>query len=445
MMTTASEGARDPEKRLDWRQVRILYWREVRAALRERTIVINNILIPIFLYPFLLWAAFSGLMFVMGQTEALQSRVIVRDWPKGHAALRHKLETSSHFQLVESQEPMATLERKISEGLADVLVEFEPARGEGASLAGNFEVRLTYNQSKERSAEARDRVKAIVDQYRSDWLKREARRLGVEAASWQGFTISSRNVASKKQMGAFVLGLLAPVIFVVMVAMGCFYPAVDALAGERERNTWETLMSCAASRLSIVTAKYLYVVTFGGAAGLLNLLAVVLTLRPVFAPLFKHAGQTIECTIPLGAIPVAMVAAMLLAGFVGVGMLMFASFAHTFKEGQAMVTPFYMLILVPVMFVQAPGLSFSLPLACVPVVNVTLMVRESFSGHFLWLQMLITLTFSVGLIAVCLRLAAFILRFEDVVMGSYRGSLARFVRRQLFRRGPVAPLNSVAP
>ena len=63
--------------------------------------------------------------------------------------------------------------------------------------------------------------------------------------------------------------------------------------------------------------------------------------------------------------------------------MVFAAFARTFKEGQAMITPFYMLILpLPVVMLQAPGAKLSLSLALVPVANVTLMVREAVSGSF---------------------------------------------------------------
>ena len=47
-----------------------------------------------------------------------------------------------------------------------------------------------------------------------------------------------------------------------LVAVGCFYPAIDSTAGERERSTWETLMTVSASRGSIIAAKYLYVASF---------------------------------------------------------------------------------------------------------------------------------------------------------------------------------------
>ncbi len=433
-MTNAVPGTDSRSRALNWQQVKILYRRELRAAFREKMIVINSILIPIFLYPFLLWAAFTGMMFVMGQTEGFVSRVVVRQWPPDHAVLRRKMEINRQLQLLQEKESTPVLEQRIKEGSLELLVDFVPAPGATSSLPANFEVRLTYNQSKERSVAARDRVKEIVEKYRANWLRQEARRLGVDPARWQGFTLASRNVASKKEMGAFIFGLLAPVIFVVMVAMGCFYPAVDAVAGERERNTWETLMSSAASRLNVVTAKYLYVVTLGGMAGILNLLAIMLTLRPVFAPLLSRAGRVLEANVPLAALPIAVLAAFLLAGFVAAGMMIFASFARTFKEGQAMVSPFYMLTLVPVVFLQAPGLKFSIPLALVPIVNVTLMVRETFSGKFQWLPALVTVAVSLAAIALCLKLATFILQFEDIMVGSYNGSLAKFFRQRVLKR-----------
>ena len=415
---------------LNWREVGVLYAWEMRAALREKAIVLNSLLLPVFLYPLLLWAAFSGITFVMGQTEGFVCRAAISGWPEAHPKLRLKLEHDDKFVLADPAD-VARAKQQIKTGQLDALLEFLPASGAKAALAGNFEARITYDSSRERSEEAHGRLSGTVERYQQEWLKREARKRGIDAAGWQGFVISSQNVASKKQMGAFILGLLAPVLFVVMVAVGCFYPAVDCIAGERERNTWETLMSTSASRLSVVTAKYLYVATMGGLAGILNLLVLVATLRPVFAPLMARTGQFFDYTIPPGAVPVAALAAVLLAGFVAAGMMIFASFARTFKEGQAMITPFYMLTIVPIVFLQVPGIKFTLALACVPIVNVTLMVREALSGVFHWPQIGVTVASSLLVVALCLRLATFLLQFEDVVLGSFNGSFNKFIRQRL--------------
>src|SRR5947209_3515759 len=87
---------------LKWHQIGILYRREMLAAFRERTILINSILIPLFLYPFLLWLAFSALTFVSGQTEGFKPRVAVLDWPSAHPRLRHTFELSQDIELTQA-------------------------------------------------------------------------------------------------------------------------------------------------------------------------------------------------------------------------------------------------------------------------------------------------------------------------------------------------------
>jgi sodium transport system permease protein len=429
-----------------WREVATLYAWEIRSALRERTIVVNSILIPIFLYPFLLWAAFTGITFVIGQTEGMVSRVAVVALADAHADLGTALKREPRVELVEPVPDRAQAESRIRAGDLDAFVEFGSPRAGG--LAGNFGVRLVYDESKERSAGARDRVTGVVDRYREEWLKREATALGVRPAEWEVFGIERRNVASGRQMGAFLLGLMLPLFFVIMVAIGSFYPAIDATAGERERGTWETLMSVAASRTSIVTAKYLHVATFGFMAGALNLTAMVLTMRPVLAPILAQRGETLEFTVPVAAVPVMAIAAVLLAGFVAAGMMIFASFARTFREGQSMITPFYLLIMLPIMFLQVPGIQFTLGLACIPVVNVTMVVREAISGTFHWAQIGVTILVSLAVITASLFAAAFILKFEDVVTGSFTGGPSRFLRERVLgrgRRGDLAGHHQQAP
>lgn len=158
-------AAGDNSGRLDWRQVRILYQREMRAALREKMILVNSILIPLLLYPFIMWAMFTGLMFVQGQTEDYSSRVLVPAWPAGHPQLRRSFERNEQLRLVSLERPATETERTLlmKNGRLDAVLEFLPATNANARLPGNFQARLTYNQSKERSAMARQRVSALID------------------------------------------------------------------------------------------------------------------------------------------------------------------------------------------------------------------------------------------------------------------------------------------
>lgn len=422
---------------VNWDHVAILYRREMRAAFRERTIVINSILLPVLLYPFILWIAFTAILFIQGQTEGMVSRIAAANWPEGHAALRRTFELHQKVQIVKNLGPQDDLERLVRQGQVDLALRFqEPTNAAGGVT--NFDAVLISNESREASLKARDLAIQIVNDYRQSWLKREAIRRGISAGEWEQFTVTTQNVASPKQVGGFILGLILPILFVVMVAMGCFFPAVDCTAGERERNTWETLMGTAASRISIIVAKYLYVGTLGGLAGVLNLTAMLITVKPLFAPLLAKAGESIVFSLPWIAIPVLLLGAALLAAFVAAGMMIFAAFAKTFKEGQAMITPFYLVVLLPLMFLQVPGLKFTLPLALIPVVNVTMMVRSAISGEFPPVAIALTLVVSSLSIFLALRLATYVIQFEDVLLGSHAGSLMKFLKTRLAPRKAIS-------
>ncbi len=438
IMTSAQLSAEDQDDhghgkwRSTWRQVGILYGREFRAAVRDKTVVMNSILIPILLYPFLLWAGLSLLMFIEGQSETSVSKVGVYAFPAEHPRLRRALERSENLVIVEQSQPGANLASRIRNQEFDAFVQFTTNAAPGVPAA--FEARITYDQTLDRSAQANQRFVSALENYRETWIKGEARKRGIDRAGWQVFGIVIQNVASKTQMGAFIMGLMLPILFAVMVTSGCFYPAVDTLAGERERGTWETLMSTAAQRGAILVAKYLHVVTFGGLAGMLNLAAVLLTIKPIMQALSPEAGQGIDLAAAWRAAPLMALTAVLLAGFIAAGMMVFAAFARTFKEGQAMVTPFYIVIMLPIVFLQVPGLQLSVATACIPVVNLILMMRAAVSGALDWLPVCLTILSSLGFIGIGLGAAAYILRFEEVATGAYSGNVLSFVRARLRSR-----------
>lgn len=420
--------------RFRWTDIRYLYWRELRCALRERSIVVNGILLPIFLYPLMLWMMYTGITFVGGQTQGFASRVMLKGLPQEHQALKDDLQRDIRVELKTSGDPTAD----IRAGDLDLLAEFLPPGGGAASLSGNFQVRLTYDDSKDRSRIARDRFKELISRYRDRYFEHQASLLGISEARLQQFWIESRNVATSRQMGQFILGLMLPLFLIIMVAVGCMYPAIDSTAGEREKSTWETSMTLATPLTNIVAAKYLYVTTMATMAGLLNLTAMLLSMKSVLAPILGDESGDMSFQIPLASIPLIVLATVLLASFVAAGMMILASFARTFREGQAMVSPFYVAIFLPILFLQVPGLQFTPRLAAIPIVNVAMVFREAIAGTFHWPLIGITLAVEILCVVAALWLATNILRYEDFLMGNYGGNFSKFLKERVLggkRRG----------
>ncbi len=415
---------------LRWSDVRVLYWRELRSAMRERNIVINSILLPIFLYPLILWLVYSGITFVEGQTEGFKSRIMLRGLSQAHEAFRLVLEEDDSVLVRSSTQP----KEELRAGTLDLLAEFlPPTHGRNSSI-DNFHVRLVTDRSKDRSRIARNRIMEHLDHYREQFLEAEGQLRGLSPSALQQFWIETQNISSRRQMGQFILGLILPLFLVIMLCVGSMYPAIDSTAGEREKLTWETLLTTAASRTSIVVAKYLYVATMASIAGILNITAMALSMRTVLAPLLGGRIEDMSFQVHLGAIPLILLVTALLALFIAAGMMILASFARTFKEGQSMVTPFYIAAFLPAMFLQVPGLKLTPLLASIPVVNVTMVFREAMAGTFQWPLIGLTLLTELLSILGALWLAANVLRYEDFLLGTFEGSFGKFLKNRIWVR-----------
>ncbi|GMV04470.1 MAG: hypothetical protein AMXMBFR53_07500 [Gemmatimonadota bacterium] len=433
-------------------EIRLLYLRELRSALRERAIVVNGILMPIFLYPVMLWAMFSALIFVQGLNEGFTSRVVVEGAPPpAQAALLDSLVAREEIVVLGREadggdgedtggaEPSAVPDdalQALRDGELDAIVRFAAVdAGDAAALDDNVEVSVLYDRSERRSETARGRVEALVSAHRTRWLDARGEALGLDDARRAVFSITSENVSTEEEIGAMVLGQLLSLFLVIMVALGCFVPSVDTTAGERERSTWETLMTVAASRASVVAAKYLYVATLGILAGLLNVAAMFLSIGAVLEPLME-GNDALSFSIPLLALPVMATGAVVLALLFAAGMMILASFARSFKDGQAMVQPVYWLVLLPLLLGQQTDLTLTPAIAAVPVANVAMMIRDALNGVFLWPLIAQSLAVNLAVVALFLWVARRVLAFEDFLMGSFDGSFWRFLKERLLGRNP---------
>jgi sodium transport system permease protein len=107
----------------------------------------------------------------------------------------------------------------------------------------------------------------------------------------------------------------------------------------------------------------------------------------------KQLAVMLVCLVP---------AALLIAGLA----LSVASTARTFKEGQALMTPLLLVILLPALASQMPGIELTTLTALVPLLNVSLLVKAVALGTVQPLHVVLTLV-TVSLSALgALRLAA---------------------------------------
>ena len=414
----------------------LLYLKELRSALRERSIVVNSILLPVFLYPLLLWVMVTGATLAEGMAEGTRSRVVVHGVPEAHVEMLDSLRAAPDVEVIVPLGAVEEAENMLARGDVDLVVDFGIAAALEAAMPDNFSVRLSYDRSVERSRRARARVTAAVARYRDRWLGRQARELDIAQAELEGFRVVSNSVSTERQLGTLLLSELLPLFLVIMVALGCFIPAIDTTAGERERSTWETTLTLASSRTDIVVAKYLFVATLGLTAGVLNVVGMFAAIGPVTASITGSGAAEFEYSLPALAFPVMLLGTVSLSLFFAAAMMILAAFARTFKEGQGMVTPIYWLALLPLLLGQGSEATLTPVAAAIPVGNVAMMLRDAVRGVFQWPLILEALSVQVVAVVFCLLVARSVLRFEDFLIGAYDGSFWRFLKERLIAGAP---------
>lgn len=358
---------------------------DLRGSFRDRSVVTQSVLVPFLMYPAIMWAAVSVVMVVEAASERMPTRL----------AAEPGLEHSAVAWI--AADPMilpgaGAGDDAVADGSADAFLS-----SSGDSL------RLSFDSSRDQGAAAASRVAAALGRARAVAADRQAAALGLSPVLRTPMVVRMDNTDTGRDMGGFVLGLVLPGAFVVMVAVGCVTQAVDALAGERERGTWETMRASGALPRELAAGKLAAVVATGAMSGLLNVLSMFLCLALLLGPLIRRSGEEISFTLPAAGIPFLLLSAFLLAAVMGSLMMIPAARARSFREGQSMVMPFFLLAILPMLLLQLPWIGLGPLTALVPVFNAALLARQALSGG---VEPLLALEVAAASLAACLPLAA---------------------------------------
>lgn len=411
--------------------------KELRETLRDRRTIITLLAMPILLYPLL------GLGF---RFLALQQSL--DDQLEYHLALSTEKEArwligvlQSGQQLVETNEDASQpdvqilmpedesdfdLETMISESSADLGIKIEFNNNDQPPVVGSPSVGVTLfqNSGSTLSRDAADFVETRLEAANIEMIKVLAQR------NQDSFTVpisQSRVLLEPPETGSPILGLL-PLVLLLMTVTGGVYPAIDLTAGERERNTLETLMALPVPRFRLLLAKYIAVVTVTMLTGAMNLIAMSVTLYALQLDqtLLGDGGFTFGLLLKLFLVLTAF------ALFYAAVLLLLTSSAKSFKEAQAYLIPLLLLSIAPGLVILMPGWSVSHLTAAIPLVNMLLLAKELLEGTAPFLPALAAVISTVLYGIAALALAARVFGNDAVAVGS-RGSWQGLLQRPTTR------------
>lgn len=377
-----------------------LLQKELRTLFRDRQVLLYSILLPVVLYPLLLFGISQVKFYTEGLREQAPMRVALIGM-EGEWNLTSRLADVAAIQLETSQRPQTLRIKKGSLELTLALLD------EG--------LELEFDSRRQASANARARILPVLKAWQAEQELRLGKKLGLTESELASPAIENRDISRGELTGERILALLLPLILLIMTTFGATYPALELTAGEREQSTAETTALLPIGLRHIAFAKLLAAGLCAFLSLLINLLAVTLCAGPLLASM--NAGQGGLPDALWRALPWILLFGALISLVFASLFLLAGSYARNFREAQAYATPIQLLAL-------APGLSLlltvedpSLGTALIPIYNAgqsfrMILLGES-PGNYLLLTLMSLCTFAL----ICFRLTQRRLGSTDFALG----------------------------
>ncbi|HEX3904777.1 MAG TPA: ABC transporter permease subunit/CPBP intramembrane protease [Polyangia bacterium] len=337
------------------REVTLVAGKELRETLRDRRTLAVMVLFPLVVYPLVSLVTAQVLAARVARVEAHVARVAVSGPPALAAELRRRLASPDVTLLPAAAS--AGLAADLAANRVDAVAEVAPGHPPS--------VRLLYDETREESTTARDRVERAL----------EAPVGGASCAP--AFAVVAAGIAPRAQVSGYMLSKILPLVVVVMVMLGAFHPAIDITAGERERSTLETTLSAPIDRAALMTGKVLAVATLASLTGALNLASMSLTVLEGTRLVASSAKMAIPWLHAAAAFAVIPPTAFLFASV----MVAIGALARSFKEAQTLLTPVYFLCMAPALTAGLGDFQLDGTTAWIPGVGVTLLARDLILGR----------------------------------------------------------------
>ena len=342
------------------REVKLVAGKELRETLRDRRTLAVMVLFPLVIYPLVSLVTAQVLAARVARIESHVARVAVSGPPALSDELRRRLAGPELVVVAGGGRSDTAVRAELAANRVDAIAEVKPG------AAGKPpEVRLLYDETREESTTARDRVEQV--------LAAPASAANCKPA----FAVVTAGIAARAQVSGYMLSKILPLVVVVMVMLGAFHPAIDITAGERERSTLETTLSAPIDRASLMGGKVLAVATLASLTGILNLASMSLTVLEGTHLIAGGAKAAIPWARAASAFLVVPPTAFLFASV----MVAIGALARSFKEAQTLLTPVYFLCMAPAMTAGLGDFQLSGVSAWIPGVGVTLLARDLILGH----------------------------------------------------------------
>lgn len=357
--------------------------KEFLDIVRDRRTLITNLVVPLLLFPILF--NIMEKVITTQHRKAQERTLTVALISNGGAAafrqiLQNEIDQPSEAGTIVLREDITLEDGKelVEAEEVDAIIHFD-SDFDGQLQRGIPAQASVYFKQTDKGRVEKDRIIGLLDTYKDQLYERRLVTLGIDPDDLEPIQIAQLNLASEKERLAGIIGGFLPYLFIIFSLTGCLHPATDLAAGEKERGTLETLLTCPATRFQILVGKFAVVLGNGFFSAGISMLGLFIAFRSV-AQIPEQMESGIAAVLELTTILAVFSLLLPLTIFFAAVALSLSIYAKSFKEAQSLLMPLIMISIIPVYAGVVPGMELSTTTALIPILNVSMAIKAMIAG-----------------------------------------------------------------
>lgn len=379
-----------------------IYKKELLDIFRDKRTLFTSILLPIAIFPLLINLVGSFMASNMKKEMQKELRIGVDRKDKNAQKLIEQIDLHANI-VVKEGIASQDFERLIKADSLDAGILVSPdfdTLERAISTA-----KITFYLKSTGSDMVQKRMKEQVEAYKEKIVKERLEKFKLPANFLEPISMEVKDFASSQEVLAKMIGGIVPYLLLIFCLVSCMYPALDLFAGEKEKGILETILVTPVRRSNILIGKMGVVATMGVLAAFLQIVGMYIGYK--LNAQEGGIGNLMDALIKPQSILLLFCLLVFIAIFFAGLTSALSIYAKSFKEGMSLLQPLNFIIIIPILIGMMPGIEYNVLTALVPILNVSLAIKEILAGTLNYglfaLTMLSLVSFAVLVVVVCSR------------------------------------------
>lgn len=419
--------------------VKQIFKKEMIDILRDKKTIFMMIILPLLLYPILMVGASSIMSMSINKMEQTTVNIAFNNNPSDNL-INILNKTNEYDEAKVNIIKVDDYKEALDNETLDAYVEIN----ENNDIQS---YKIYTNSSKNNSYTAEKRIKEALDEYKEEIVEMNLAQEGLDAQkTLEPITYETLDIAKNEEIAGNILGQILPFILIIGVLLGSIYPAIDVMAGEKERGTLETLFTLPISNLELVMGKYMAVSFCAVVTAFLNIISILISIgfMTLTAGIANEMGMPkFDFTQMIFPGIITMICIGLFAMVVSAISMCVCSLAKSFKDAQNYITPVMLIIMIPSYVSMIPNIELDGFTSTIPVVNISLLIKSVLSFKFDLNLIAIVFVSNFAFMILSVLLLSKMFNSEEILFGNNR-SFSFLEKRSNIKKGTMPTISDGA-